>query len=470
MFATQPQMEGLEADGASIELEYLEECDQAPGAIPTAVDYIHLTWDGSSADVLGDTFDRTVVSGWGTADTGQSWSIQEGSNIYSVSGGVGYATPALTATSYILTATGTSYANVNMTAQFIPPSVPTAIQNAYLLLRYADTNNYYYYRLALNTDGTVGISINKRVAGVNTTIALQTLPGTMVVPGVPINVRAVALGSLFMVRMWGDDQPEPTVWHGEATDTSITSGGTVGIRFFNNGTGFTWGVDNIVASSGFGAIELQREDDYTDWQTIMLATSPLVTEFNDFEARVGVESRYRIRVCHELDFCGAWSTEAAYTLTAPGVSGTDIADSVMIFTSNARQDGSSILAYVEAFDGTPAEQFSLFEASDVTLQPMYNRNYRVAFHGTERGGQQFSRNILLNNAGVTIINFEQAGQALRNLAWDSVPYVAVRDGHGSRWFANVMVPQITIQPPRNALQYAQITITEVTDTAWPVNP
>jgi hypothetical protein len=224
------------------------------------------------------------------------------------------------------------------------------------------------------------------------------------------------------------------------------------------------------AITGFGGYELQRQDPWTDWQTIMLASSVAVTGFSDFEARVGVQSDYRVRACHELDFCGPWSSTVSATIPTPGVTGTNVSSSVLIFTSNSRQDGSDVLAYSEIFDGTPAETFTFLEASGVTLQPMYNRDYQVAYHGTERGGESFSRVILTNNAAVSLINFEQGFQALRDLAWDSVPYVCVRDNHGSRWLANVTVPTGTIQPPGNSLQFAGITITEVTATAYPVDP
>lgn len=222
--------------------------------------------------------------------------------------------------------------------------------------------------------------------------------------------------------------------------------------------------------TGFGGYELQRQDAWTDWQTIMLASSVAVTGFSDFEARVGIQSDYRIRACHELDFCGPWSATVSTTIPVPGVTGTNVSSSVLLFTSNSRQDGSDTLAYSEIFDGTPAETFTFLEAAGVNLQPMYNRDYQVAYHGTERGGESFSRVILTNNAAVALINFEQGFQALRDLAWDSVPYVCVRDNHGSRWLASVTVPTGTIQPPGNSLQFAGITVTEVTATPYPVDP
>lgn len=224
----------------------------------------------------------------------------------------------------------------------------------------------------------------------------------------------------------------------------------------------------VPAITGFGGYELQRQDQWTDWQTIALYTDRTLHDFSDFEARVGVQSDYRVRACHELDFCGDWSATVSATIPMPGVTGTNVDSSVLIFTSNTHQDGSSMLAYSEIFDGTPAETFTFLEANGVTLQPMYNRDYQVAYHGTERGGETFQRVLLTNNAAVSLINFEQGFQALRDLAWDALPYVCVRDNHGSRWLASVTVPTGTIQPPGNSLQFVGVTITEVTATAYPV--
>lgn len=473
MFATMPTMTGLAVEGESLALDYLTECDQLPGAIPTSLDYNALTWTGSSAGVLGDAFTRTEVSGWGNASTGQAWSVAVGTNIYSVNGSAGVATPAVANTPYVITS---AYSVANTTNEVTVTPAALAVGAATyvsLIHRYADASNMYAARFSFNTDGTISTRFDKIIAGVTTPMGTLRTPGVTYGPGVAVHLKSRVYGSSLFTKMWRDGEDEPELWHYAFTNTELTAAGNVGMRFLVNTGGtvpITFQVDNFTSDNGFGAYELQREDDYTDWQTIMLATSPTVVSFNDFEARVGVESRYRIRACHELDFCGEWSSEAAITTFSPGVGGDDLTDNVMMFTSNVNQDGSSMLAYEEIFDGTPNESFTLFEASDVTMQPRYNADYRLAFHGTERGGQQFSRTILINNAAITLINYEKTGDALRNLAWASLPYVCIRDGHGSRWFTNIQVPQITIQPPRNTLQMAQLNITEVTATPYPVNP
>jgi len=430
--------------------------------------------------VVGDLFERTVSSGWGTATSGQAWTVQDGAssafNVSISSGeGVGHIAAASAGTVYSIT-NPTSLLNSDQKVLVtVPQLAVTNPIDVYLLSRVGVVNtNMYASRFSFTTSGTVTMRLEKWVAGVNSSVgSLTAQPGLTYAAGSQIWIRAQVFGSIIQLKAWKDGEDEPDVWGYVNTDTSLTAAGANGIRaVVSTGNTFpsTLGFNNYTNQWGFGAFELQRMDQWTDWQTIMLATSPTVATFNDFEARVGVSSDYRIRACHELDFCGDWSATVSSTITAPGVTGTNVDSYLLIFTSSARQDGTDTLAYSEIYDGTPAETFAFLEAAGVTLQPMYLRDYQVAYHGTERGGEQFSRVILTNNAAVSLQNFDQGWQELRDLAWDSVPYVCVRDQQGSRWLANVSVPNATSQPPNSSLQFAGVTITEVTATAYPVDP
>jgi hypothetical protein len=281
-------------------------------------------------------------------------------------------------------------------------------------------------------------------------------------------------------KVWLTTDDEPPTWQVStvlSSSVASTTVGPVGVVgqlnvSYNGPVPVTFTFDDFSANPmvGLGAWEIQRTDRWTDYQTIMAATSFPTATFNDFEPRVGVESTYQVRLCHELDFCGNWSSSVSDTVAQPGVEGDCVDGSVLIFTSNVNQDGSGALAHIAVWDGTPSEAFEFVEAGSVRFQPMYNRDYQVAFHGTERGGETFDRVLLMNNAAVNLINYEQLFSTLRDLAWDDLPYVAVRDEHGSRWLANVRVPNGTVQPPSRIPQFSQVSITEVTGTAYPVDP
>lgn len=223
-------------------------------------------------------------------------------------------------------------------------------------------------------------------------------------------------------------------------------------------------------TSGFGYYELQRQDDVdTEWNTVMKTTSIAVTGFSDYEARVGVESRYRIRSANVYEFLGAWSAQVARTLTAPGVTGIGNGNSVLIFTTNERQDGSGNLAYSMIWPRDISEDFTFAEASNVQLRELYRRDFAIAFRPTERGGERFSRDILVQNAAVSTGRVRDGFVSLRDMAWDDVSYVCVRNELGDRWLATVVVPSGTIRRNRR-LYVARIDIIETTDVPSEVDP
>jgi hypothetical protein len=236
------------------------------------------------------------------------------------------------------------------------------------------------------------------------------------------------------------------------------------------GNRVTWSAISTasVAATGFGYYELQRMDtEDTDWQTIMLINSQSTTAFVDWEARIGLLTSYRIRALNTFNFPGAWSLTVSRTIAAPGVTGVTGNAGVLIFTSNVRQSGVNFVAYAQVFGEEVTEPVGFVEAGWQQLQPMYGKNFLTAFRSVERGGEQFSRTLLAQKAATTGPILDKAVMALRDLAWDDLPYVCVRTEQGDRWFANVAVPDIDIRRYRR-LQLVQVVITEVSDTPFAV--
>jgi hypothetical protein len=137
----------------------------------------------------------------------------------------------------------------------------------------------------------------------------------------------------------------------------------------------------------------------------------------------------------------------------------------MTFTSNEDQLGARALAYAEVWDGNPSEDFTYFEGSGMMqFQRMYDRDFQVGFHALERGGAQFERTLLVQNAAVSAPILETAFRSLRDLAWYELEYVCVRTNAGDRWFAAVEVPSGSVSRGRK-LQLVQVRITEVSTTS-----
>lgn len=234
----------------------------------------------------------------------------------------------------------------------------------------------------------------------------------------------------------------------------------------------TWtAITNPIAVSGFGSYEIQRYDPVDgDFFTIMAATDVTLNTFNDYEARVGIPSVYRIRSTNLHDFVGQWSPQVTGTVTSPGVIGGDTA--LLLFTTNSRQDGSSNLAYSAAWMSNPNEEFTWPESGSVVLQEMYGKDYPTAFRPLERGGEQFNRTVLVNASGIPEPVTARGFASLRDMAWDDVPYICVRDELGERWYATVVVPSGSVRRmiARGQLCMASVNIIETTDTPYPVDP
>lgn len=456
-----------------------QNCGLNPVGIPTSLGYNRLTWTAQTALYVEqeflDTFSRTATSTWGTADSGQVYQIFGGTAAdYNVAGGVG--TVALPTTSsrnaYTGPAVGATFTDVEYYAELTVPALATGDVYDAVLMGREDFNidNYYGLTAEFDTAGTIDVFILKDLGGVVTTIA-TSLNAVPYAAGNSIGFRFRIVGTAILGRIWNrSTQVEPTAWTVTAVDSSIVSGG-VGLRQVRGGANtnvglvMSWDIvtANDLATATFGSYELQRMDTVdTAWQTIMMASSASVSGFNDYEARVGLLSSYRIRSVNTYGFYGPWSATLTATITAPGVAIGMTGGHVLIFTTNEVQNGSSNLAYSSIWENQVEEGFSFAEAGFTTLQAMYDRDFFVAFRPLERGGEQFTREILVQAAAIsppTLGDF----RSLRDMAWDDVSYICVRDEDGNRWLANVTVPSGRVQHYRK-LYRAQIQVIEVTDT------
>jgi hypothetical protein len=450
------------------------DCPVDPSCIPSAMYFNRVTWaplSGASAD----SFTRSVVAGWGSTDLGQAWTVSGTAANYSVNGSQGVqAHPAAAGTTMLATIDARS-SNVEASVQFTADALDTGNSiSAEVQVRRTDANNFYRAVANITSAQVLQIFIQKTVAGVTTTLETYNLTPVHTTTGV-YTIKTRISGTYLFAKIWEDSQVEPETWQVWATDSSLTTGTLVGVGSTDlsaAGVAINFLFDNFsVQSSDFGALELQRFDPVdTTFNTIMLGTSAALTGFSDYEARVGQQSVYRLRQRNVYDFAGQWSAQVTGSVASPGVVGADTA--LTLFTSNSRQDGSINLAHSSVWDGNPVEDFSWAEAGQVTYQSMYLKDFPTAFHPLERGGETFGRTILVNAAGIPPVASENGFRYLRDMAWDSVPYICVRDELGNRWYASVLVPAGSRRRMVTAghLDTAQVQVTEVTDTPYPVDP
>lgn len=464
------------------------ECSAVPACIPSTVPYHRITWaiPNFGTNIL-DTFDRDITSSWGSANTGQSWTNVSGSaSDYSVTGSAGVHTHTAVNVGHHSVIGPTTVSDFEAYAELQWPGVsPTgAAFELAIIGRYTNTSNYYYFRTRWTETDLLEVAVVKVVAGVFTQLGSsvfnpQHFPNGGTANGV-VSMRAEAQGSMLRVKVWDESVgTEPVAWTIITSDTSLTSG-QVGLRseLLSGNTNTlpvsfrfpTFAVTPV--SSGFGYYELQRSDLDTDWQTILKATSPGVTGFNDLEARISMQSDYRIRQVNVHEFVGPWSSTVSATLSTPTVSGPVGTTEMLVFTTNTDQTGSRALAYAEVWESNPSSEFTYFEGDGmVQFQRMYGRDFQTAFHALERGGVQFERTLLVQNAAVSPPTLENGFRSLRDLAWQDAPYICVRTNVGDRWFTAVEVPAGTIRRARR-LQLVQVKITETGDisTVMDIDP
>lgn len=463
-----PAVSGLAVVEQTQELTAIvNDCDVLPDCIPTGLIYHHVSWT-VHPNVVCDTFSRVVSNSWDGADTGQTWNTSGGgATSYSVNGTVGIHAHDSVNTRR------TSRVNVGVTdavvvADVTVPVIPTGAPiDLWVTARTQDLNNLYAVSLLLNTNGTTTLSLVERVAGVITTIASFGSVGTNFA-GLTWRIALNVEGSQLRGKAWRPSLETEPDWQVSVIDTSLTTGTDAGLmsRLETGNTNtlpvaITWDNFTAIASALVGqTYELQRQDDVDDtWNTIATMTSLCSSSFDDYEARVDVESRYRIRQVNALDFVGSWSAEVANTLTAPGITGTD-GSGVLIFTTNEGPTGN--LAHTMSWANNVDETFSFPEADTRQLISLYGRDFPVAFRPTERGGERFSRMLLMQASAVPVPSLANV-RDLRNLAWADVSYVCVRDELGNRWFANVNVPDSATRRNRT-LYFARVDITEVATT------
>ncbi|MEU9285961.1 hypothetical protein AB0D57_14855 [Streptomyces sp. NPDC048275] len=181
---------------------------------------------------LRDTCTRSVSSGWGTPDAGPAWSTVGGgpATDYSVNGS--YAVQVLSTVDVSRRTAVTAvhpdfdvYADITTSALATGDSLYGAVT-----ARMQDSGNMYMVRAEFTTTNTIVVHIRKLLADVNTQVgSTYTLPFTHVA-GTFVRFRFQGTGSTLRAKAWLASAAEPSSWHIEGTDSSITAAHQIGTR------------------------------------------------------------------------------------------------------------------------------------------------------------------------------------------------------------------------------------------------
>ncbi|MEU0207340.1 hypothetical protein [Streptomyces canus] len=178
-----------------------------------------------------DTFTRTAT-GWGTADSGQTWTGTggvAGDHFTQGTRGVHRMTATSSSVRDLITATGTDH-DVSMSVS-TDQLATGGDQYVAAVARATDENNLYMAQLQFSTAAVVTLTLRKRVAGVETT--LGTWSGGVGAAHTALGrffIRLQVKGSTIRCRAWAAATTEPGLWQIIVTDTSLTTGTAVGAR------------------------------------------------------------------------------------------------------------------------------------------------------------------------------------------------------------------------------------------------
>jgi alkaline phosphatase len=208
----------------------------APGDAPT----VHLP--PPPPPLATDTFERTVASGFGTADKGGDWVATAGAT--SVSGGAGVMALSAAGGSAGARLPGVASASHRQTVTFSLDKRPAG-SGGWLLLRgrVIDGVGDYRVKIALSSGGSLSARLYRtNAAGTETAIAGSvTVTGVTYTAGTQLTAALEVVGTsptTVRAKVWPASGTEPSAWLTTATDTTagLQAPGHTGLFSLLSGT------------------------------------------------------------------------------------------------------------------------------------------------------------------------------------------------------------------------------------------
>ena len=181
-----------------------------------------------------DAFDRTVGTGWGTAQVGGAWTVPSGTPAASVSAGAARL-PVGKGATRTATLSGVSGADVDIVTSVSVDTVPSGGNAMVSAAARKTASGEYRATAVLTTAGTVTLQLVRVAGGVQTT--LRAIPtGLAYAPGTELKIRLQVTGTStpsLAAKVWAAASPEPTAWQLTHTDTAapaaLQGAGAVGL-------------------------------------------------------------------------------------------------------------------------------------------------------------------------------------------------------------------------------------------------
>ncbi|MEL4318547.1 PKD domain-containing protein [Leifsonia sp. YIM 134122] len=205
---------------------------------------VSVTTPGGPTVYAADTFTRSVAVGFGTAETGGSWTTTGTSSYYSVSGGSGrilHSAAGRTLNAYLTGATSTT---TDLSFSISPDKRPTVGDMTILAFgRRIVGVGAYKARITARPNGDVAMAlVRESPAGTDAIVASTlTVPGLTYVGGDALLVRLQVTGTsptTVQAKVWKSGTTEPAGWVRSVTDAtpSLQTAGSTGVSTYLSGS------------------------------------------------------------------------------------------------------------------------------------------------------------------------------------------------------------------------------------------
>ncbi|HXF03048.1 MAG TPA: PKD domain-containing protein, partial [Arthrobacter sp.] len=189
-----------------------------------------------------DSFGRQQASGWGTADSGGTWTTAGSSSYFTVSGGAGKVNMP-SAGSGRQAYLGADWSDLEYRALIGNDKAATGggVYH-YAVLRNVPGVGSYRAKIRFRSDGTVAASLEKIVSGTASQVTPETtIAGLKATPGGKLQLRAQILQgdkTSMQLKLWSTAGNEPETWQISATDgtASLQHGGGIGFGVYLSGS------------------------------------------------------------------------------------------------------------------------------------------------------------------------------------------------------------------------------------------
>lgn len=270
---------------------------------------VRIDADGLCVTGYADTYARTVTGGWGTADTGQTYTVVgDVASNYSVTGGAGHHNGAVENVFYnSVLPIGSPDCDYRVSFRTNKLTSGNA-QVIELSGRFTDIQNMYGMRVLIQTSQLIDVDLRKRVANVQTVLDTAST-GITHVANTLYRGRLQLTGTTLRAKFWLASDSEPAAWTLEATDGALTTGNSIALRsMVPTGTSnepILYSFDNLDSIDADYAI-VDRTLDGVTYTTVRGASEVGITAgceleriVDDYEFPVGQPITYRVRVVDE---------------------------------------------------------------------------------------------------------------------------------------------------------------------------